>query len=209
MTRTRLRLAGSAALLVGVLVLLVLLVLLAPRTARAQGQASQPLGGTAFLDFATTGAGVRNLRFGDVTPGSAVSVDAAAGAGAACSGGCQSGLFTYQNVSTFFLFRYLQVTFPSLPTVLTGPGGATMPVSFRAKGCLVNRTTGVDYYCFANAAITSGGTYRMQVNSPAPGGAVAQRDANLYVGGTLTAAAAQRAGVYSGTVTAVFAYTIF
>lgn len=201
---TRLRLAGSAVLLA--LVLLALAVV-TPRAARAQGTATQAMTGVAILDVASTVVGLRNLRFGAVTPGVASTVDANAVAGAACSGGCQSGMVTFSNLSKKGTDKFLVVTFPGLPTTLTGPSGRTMSVSFQVAGCLVNQATGAEYYCGAAGAATAAGNYRMQINGPAPGGNIATRDANFYIGGTVTPSAGQLPGTYSGTISLVISYS--
>ncbi|HEY0994499.1 MAG TPA: DUF4402 domain-containing protein [Gemmatimonadaceae bacterium] len=200
----RLRVAGPAALpTLGLLALL----LLAPRSAQAQGTTSQALAGVAVLDVASTVNGLRNLRFGSVLPGGSATVAPANAAGAGCSGGCQSGMVTFANLSKKGTDKFLVVTFPSLPATLSGPAGATLAASFQIAGCLVNQATASEYYCAAAGAATSAGNYRMQVNGPAPGGNVANRDVNFYIGGTVTAAPGQRPGSYTGTVTIAVTYS--
>lgn len=200
----RVRVAGSAVLLV---LVILALALLAPRAARAQGTASQALGGVAVLDVASTVNGLRNLRFGSVLPGGSATVDPANAAGAACSGGCQSGMVTFANLSKKGTDKFLVVTFPAIPATLAGPAGATLGVSFQIAGCLVNQATASEYYCAAAGPAASAGNYRMQINGPAPGGNIANRDANFYIGGTVTASPGQRPGSYTGTVTIAVAYS--
>ncbi|MHB0949666.1 MAG: DUF4402 domain-containing protein [Gemmatimonadaceae bacterium] len=179
----------------------------APGVVRAQGTASQPLTGLAVLDVASTMSGLRNLRFGTVLPGATATVAPANAAGAGCTGGCQSGLVTLANISKKGTDKFLVVTFPSLPATLTGPSSATLAVAFQIAGCLVDQSAGTEYYCAAAGAATSAGNYRMQVNGPAPGGNVANRNANFYIGGTITASPGQRPGSYTGTVTLAVTYS--
>lgn len=197
------RLAGSVALLA---LVLLALAMLAPRAARAQGTASQAMNGVAFLDVASAVAGLRNLGFGTVTPGVVSTVAAAPAAGAACVG-CQSGMVTYTNLSKRGADKFLVVTFPGLPTTLAGPSGSSLAVSFQAAGCLLDQQTGAEYYCAAAAAVTAAGNYRMQINGPAPAGGSNFRNANIYIGGSVTPTTGQRPGVYAGTVSLVFSYS--
>lgn len=165
----------------------------------------------AVMEEALVGTAVRNLVFGTLTPGVAQSV--AAQNAQACAG-CVSGLWVFSNLSgsSSPATRYLRITFVSLPDVLTGPGGATLPLAWTngARGCLSR--SGTEFYCVSGTPV-NGGAYSYAINGPqAPVETqpnTTGRDMNLYLGGTANPTAAQRAGNYFGTVTVRFEYSSF
>ncbi len=165
----------------------------------------------AVLEQALSGAAMRDLEFGTIAPGASQTV---APQNAQACAGCASGLWQFTNLASNngVPFRYVRVTFLSLPASLSGPGGATLPLNWTnaARGCVVRN--GTELGCEQGTPV-NGAAYSYPINGPAAPAAIqpgtSGRDLLLYLGGTATPAASQRAGNYSGTVTIRFEYSSF
>ena len=149
-----------------------------------------------------TGAGVRNLTFGVVTPifGSTQNVNVVA-AVAPMSATVQSGEFRYD------VAGLRGVTFTiGVPAELTASGAAPLPVSFNGNqygGYCVNAAATCTLTSFNPAAGANirvcRSTFFIWCNpfTPYPGGSAMR----VYVGGLLSVPPTARAGVYTGTIT--------
>ncbi len=165
----------------------------------------------AVVETALTGAAVRDLEFGTATPGIPQTV---APQNAQSCAGCASGLWVFSSLSPANSAnrRYIRVTFVSLPASLAGPGGAALPLNWTnaARGCVVRGAT--ELGC-ATGTPVAGDAYSYQINGPGADPALQPgtngRDLYLYLGGTATPTASQRAGIYSGIVTIRFEYSSF
>ena len=165
----------------------------------------------AVVEQALSGAAMRDLELGTITPGTSQTV--APQNGQTCAG-CASGLWAFTNLSSSNnpSFRYIRVTFLNLPATLSGPGGATLPLSWTnaARGCVVRGAT--ELGCDQGTPV-NGAAYSYPINGPAAPAALQPgttgRDLLLYLGGTASPAAGQRAGNYTGTVTIRFEYSSF
>lgn len=149
-----------------------------------------------------TGAGVRNLTFGVLTPisGTTQNVNVVAAVNPV-SATVQSGEFRYD------VAGLRGVTFNvGVPAQLTATGAAPLNVSFSGTqygGYCVSATATCTLTAFDPAAGTNirvcQSTFLMFCNpfTPYPGGSVMR----VYVGGLLSVPPSARAGVYMGTVT--------
>lgn len=165
----------------------------------------------AAVETALTGAAVRDLEFGTATPGVPQTV---APQNAQSCAGCASGLWVFSNLSSSnsASVRYIRVTFVNLPASLTGPGSASLPLNWTnaARGCIVR--AGTELGCETGTPV-AGAAYSYQINGPGadpvlqPG--TNGRNLYLYLGGAVTPATSQRAGIYSGTITIRFEYSSF
>ncbi|HEX7239568.1 MAG TPA: hypothetical protein VF263_04850 [Longimicrobiaceae bacterium] len=163
----------------------------------------------AVLEQALSGAAMRDLEFGTITPGASQTVTPQ---NAQACAGCASGLWSFTNLSSSNNpnFRYIRVTFLSLPATLSGPGGATLPLNWTnaARGCVVRN--GTELGCETGTPV-NGAAYSYPINGPAASAAIQPgttgRDLLLYLGGTATPTASQRAGNYTGTITIRFEYS--
>lgn len=139
-----------------------------------------------------TGGGFRPLSFGVVIPGTTVSVAPRSAQGAEFRVG---GLLGRKSVD-------LTLT---LPTVLTGPGGATIPLNFagaNAAACELDLLAA----CRAASLVTwdpvASPTTRVRPTRFGPGPKVFVNDQlALYLGATVAPPATQRAGRYTATAT--------
>lgn len=127
--------------------------------------------------------GVRNLDFRVVLQGVAASV--------APTHPTQSGQFYFRTPG---LGSRIRIQF-TLPSVLNGPSGATMPISFANNDAMAQGTSPASNPAFFNPRATV--TFTM-ATSP---------DANVWLGGRVTPAAAQQVGSYSNTV--IMTVTLF
>lgn len=146
-------------------------------TASLQAQ-SATIQATATVLSAITVTGT-NLAFGNVTPGvnkTVLITDAGA------------GVFTVTKAAA----TSVALTFV-LPATLTGPGAATMPIGTWTGGW--NNTA-------ANAAAATGFTPSAAATTVPSGGA----NLWVWVGGTVSPAAAQAAGAYTGNVSMQVVY---
>lgn len=148
--------------------------------AQAQGSASQTIQATAVVAEGLAIANLRNLSFGTVFPGIAVTI--------------------LETDATSGHFRVLggagaevQLTFPALPATLADGGGNSMPVAFTATENSTD-ASGTGTACDTSTGCTT--------NLDGATGAL-----HVYIGGTVTPADPQTAGNYSATVTLNAAYT--
>lgn len=165
----------------------------------------------AVIDVALVGAAVRDLDFNYVTPGSSKTVTPSDAAGCA---GCFSGKWSFQGLlqGNQAGRRNASLTFTQLPSALTSTSGATLPLTWAnaARACLFK---GTEYFCFAAYTPVQGVAHLDQINGAGAPGAASEpagggrRDLNVYLGGTATPSAGQRAGYYTGTITLQFAYS--
>ena len=163
----------------------------------------------AMVEVALTGTAVRDLEFGTATPGVPQTVEPQNAQG--CSG-CSSGLWILSNLSSSNspTQRYVRITFVDLPAFLDGAGTATLPLSWTngARGCVTR--AGAELFCVSGTPV-SGGAYSYQINGPGAPAAVQPgttgRELFVYLGGTVTPAAGQQAGYYTGTITIRFEYS--
>ncbi|HET6232874.1 MAG TPA: DUF4402 domain-containing protein [Longimicrobiaceae bacterium] len=134
--------------------------------------------------------GVKGLNFGTLTPGIPVTV---------LPTSVQAG----EGRGTGADFVHSITTTLTLPTVLTGPGGATLPVSFNgnyAGSCEINNSNVCDVASRQtwNPVVTP--THTDTPFNTGPGNTYRYPRYSVYVGGRVTPAASQRAGVYTGTI---------
>jgi hypothetical protein len=124
---------------------------------------------------------------------------------------CASGKWTFANLtnSSAPATRFAQLTFTTLPSILTGPGGATLPLTWTngARACL--QKAAAEFHCYADWTPVQGAPQSHPINgpgAPATPGGPGLRSLNVYLGGSAQPAATQRAGVYFGTVTLQFSF---
>lgn len=174
---------------------LVTLLVAAPVAAFAQvGVTSGVATSVEILFPAITGGGVRPLNFGTVIPGTTVSVAPRSAQGAEFR---IAGLLGRKSVD-------LTLT---LPTVLTGPGGATIPLTFagaNAAACELN-VLGI---CQTTSLVSwdpvASPTTRVRPTRFGPGPKIFVNDQlALYLGASVATPATQRAGHYTASVTVV------
>jgi Domain of unknown function (DUF4402) len=123
---------------------------------------------------AQSGFGQKNLTFGTVTQGISVHISKTDGTNAARFR--VTGLLT------------AQITF-GLPSSLTGPSGATLPISFGSTDAGWNTSGNISSQTTFNP--NTGTT----VSIPLFGAAT------IWLGGTVTPSSTQRTGSYTGTIT--------
>lgn len=126
--------------------------------------------------------GVRSVSFGTVFPGISKSV--------ARTDALNSGRFDIRAAAG----SQLQLSF-ALPAAMTGPGGATMPLSFG----------GSDAGFSATQSVASQVGFDPRVPFVATMGGPPGRAA-VFLGGTVTPLVAQPAGSYTGTITLTVVY---
>lgn len=195
----------------GMRVLLPVLTLALAATGGAAGaqQVQANVQGLAIIEEALVGSAVRDLEFGTLVPGAPQTV---ASADAQSCAGCASGLWALTGLSQAnnAARRYIRITYVSLPATLAGPGGATLALGWTnaARACVMR--SGAELYCVTQTP-SAGGSFSVPINGPAAPAAAQPgthgRDMHLYLGGTATPTAGQRAGVYSGTVTIRMEYS--
>jgi hypothetical protein len=175
-------------------------------TAPALGQEQLTIQVSATVVQPITGIAQRNLQFGAIAPGSVHRVNPDETQSTACSS-CASGKWLLDRLSNDEeAARYVALTFTRLPAGLTGPS-STLPVSYEAKACLAQ--SGTRYHCFDSWSPQLDVAHLLQQHGggvpQAPGTTI--RALEIYLGGTVTAAADQAPGRYTGSVTLMFAYS--
>jgi hypothetical protein len=168
-------------------------VLLAALSARAQGQITGSLASLAtILAAPLTGVGTRALQFGVIVPGTtSVTILPRSAAGGEFR---ISGLKNRKSIDISF----------TLPTQLTGPAGAAIPLSFNgnyAALCEID-TTGV---CEVASVTTwnpvTTPSFRDQPTRYKPGRKVFLYDQyQVYLGGVASPAANQSQGTYTASI---------
>lgn len=177
--------AGLSALLAG------LALFGSPAAARAQASLGASM---QVLVVPTSGAGVRPLDFGNVTPGATTARTITAFADSSAAGIAH---FSFGGVTGN---RAVQLTF-DFPSVLTHSGsGSTMPVSFNGSHGLYcfNRNSGLHACTLFNPSPGGADPSVLVITPPAP-----PRNGTLrvYLGGAVSPSLSQGAGVYQGVVT--------
>ena len=138
-----------------------------------------------------TGAPVRSVQFGAVRPGTATVV---------APNSAQAGEYRITGLKSR---KSVDISF-TLPTTLTGPGDATLTLSFNgntAALCEVDssNTCAAGSYVAWNPVTTQ--TFHDMPTRYAPGRKAYEYDMyDVYIGGTATAAVEQKPGTYSGTI---------
>ena len=160
------------------------------------------------VDLALTGAAEQNLDFTRIQPGTPKAVIAQATQ--SCTDGCTAGRWRFQNISKKGSDRRANLQFAALPDSLTGPGGAKLGIAYNARACVYDRATNLSLGCVTQASSIQGSTVVVPINGVA--GAIGDvkpalaRDIYLWLGGTASPRAGQRAGDYTGVVTVFFFY---
>jgi hypothetical protein len=180
--------------------------LAAPLAPRAHAQTKTVTVATGLVvDVPLSATALRNLDFVRMQPGTPKAV--AAQDAQTCTDGCGAGKWQFQNISRRGADRFANLQFAVLPDSLIGPGGAKLGVSYTARACVWWRALNAQLNCVTQATSTSGSTVVVPINGVA--GAVLSgqpRDIYLWLGGTATPRAGQRAGDYTGVVTVFFFY---
>jgi hypothetical protein len=160
---------------------------------RVQGQITAGITATAsILTLPLTGTGTRALQFGVIVPGTTtVTVLPRSSAG---------GEFRIAGVKSR---KSVDISF-TLPTQLTGPAGASIPLSFNGNyaGLCEIDTSGA---CVLASYVTwnpvSTPTFRDNPTRYQPGRKVYAYDQyQVYLGGVATPAATQRQGTYTASI---------
>src|SRR5881398_85989 len=152
---------------------------------------SQGVGGAVGVDANVIGQAVTvttlsALNFGSVPKGVATTVlPTAAGAGAWQIQGSKNA-----DVSMAFVL-------PAVLTNIQAPPGSTMPVSFGATSARWNRATN-------NVAAAT--VFNPSVGATGKLGPPANPFLYIWIGGTVTPAAAAKPGIYTGTIIVTIAY---
>lgn len=160
---------------------------------------------TGFVDVAISGSGIQSLQFGTLTPGTPTVVAPLDPVAAKWQ---FVGIPNNQAAAN----RYADLTFVSLPSALNGPGGATLPIgTYQVRVAL--EKNGVDYYYYPSTYTVTPASPGIDPNPQINGGATPTapgvggnngRTLVVYMGATVSPTAAQRAGVYEGTLTLTF-----
>ena len=160
------------------------------------------------VDLALTGAAEQNLDFTRIQPGTPKAVIAQNAQ--TCTDGCTAGRWRFQNISKRGADRRANMQFAALPDSLTGPGGAKLGIAYNARACVFDQLTNLSLGCITQASSIQGSTVVVPINGVA--GAIGDvkpaltRDIYLWLGGTASPRAGQRAGDYTGVVTVFFFY---
>jgi hypothetical protein len=164
-------------------------------SAQVQPTATASIGVSVIVPFAPlTAAGVRPLQFGSLVPGTPRAVLPSSAASSPSGEWRLTGVQNAKSVDISF----------SLPTVLTEPGGRTLPISFNgnyAGLCEIDASQS----CIAGSFLTwnpvTTPTFRDTPQRWKPGRPKYEFDTySVYVGGQVSPAASQGGGTYTGTV---------
>jgi hypothetical protein len=174
---------------------LIALLFAAPVAASAQSGSTTGLPTSVDILFPPiTGGGLRPLNFGTVIPGTTVSVAPRTAQGAEFR---ISGLLGRKSVDLTF----------TLPVVLTGPGGATIPLNFagaNAAACELDLLGSCQTTSLVSWDPVATPTTRVRPTKFGPGPKVFVNDQlALYLGGAVAPPATQRAGRYTASATIV------
>jgi hypothetical protein len=168
--------------------------LLAALSARVQAQITGSIGTMVdILAAPLTGAGTRALQFGVIVPGTTTVT--------VLPNSASDGQFRITGVKNR---KSIDISF-TLPTQLTGPAGASIPLSFNgnyAGLCEVNDSTGLcETASFFTWNPVTTPTFRDQPTRYKPGRKVYQYDGyQVYLGGVASPAANQRQGTYTASI---------
>jgi hypothetical protein len=161
-----------------------------------------------IVDVPLSGSAEQNLDFTRMQPGTPKSV--APQAAQTCVDACAAGRWRFQNISRKNTDKNANMQFSVLPDSLVGPGGAKLGVTYTARACVFDRATNLSVGCVSQATSIQGSTVVVPINKTP--GAIGEtspqiaRDIYLWLGGTASPVAGQRAGDYSGVVTVFFFY---
>ena len=161
-----------------------------------------------IVDVPLSGSAEQNLDFTRMQPGTPKTV--APQTAQSCVDACAAGRWRFQNISRKGADRRANLQFAVLPDSLVGPGGAKLGVAYSAQACVFDRATNTSVGCVTQASSIQGSTIVVPINKVA--GAIGEttpqiaRDIYLWLGGTASPVAGQRAGDYSGVVTVFFFY---
>jgi hypothetical protein len=163
-----------------------LLGLLMPRPVLSQGVAGSVGIDATVIGQALTVTTLSNLNFGSVPKGVATTVQpTAAGAGAWQVQGSKNA-----DVSITFVLPAVLTNIQALP-------GSTMPVSFGATSARWNRATN---------NVASAAAFDPIAGTTGKLGPTANPFLYIWIGGTVSPAAAAKPGVYTGTIIVTIAY---
>ena len=160
---------------------------------RAQGQITAGMTATAsILTLPLTGTGTRALQFGVIVPGTTtVTVLPRSSAG---------GEFRIAGVKSR---KSVDISF-TLPTQLTGPAGASIPLSFNgnyAALCEIDASGSCEVASVVTWNPVTTPTFRDTPTRYKPGRKVYAYDAyQVYLGGVASPAASQRQGTYTASI---------
>ena len=160
---------------------------------RAEGQITAGITSVAdILAAPLTGTGMRALEFGVIVPGTTtVTVLPGSGSG---------GEFRITGVKSR---KSVDISF-TLPTQMTGPGGAAIPLSFNgnfAGLCEIDASGNCEVASFFTWNPVTTPSYRDQPTRYKPGRKVFAYDAyQIYLGGAASPAANQRQGTYTAAI---------
>ena len=167
--------------------------LLAALSARVQGQITGSIGAVAaILAAPLSGTGTRALQFGVIVPGTTnVTILPRSAAG---------GEFRIAGVKNR---KSIDISF-TLPTQLTGPAGAAIPLDFNgnyAGLCEIDATGTCDVASYFTWNPVTTPSYRDLPTRYKPGRKVYQYDLyQVYLGGVASPAANQRQGTYTASI---------
>ncbi len=161
--------------------------------ARAHGQLTGSIATTAnILAAPLTGTGIRALQFGLIVPGTTTVTVLPRSAA--------DGQFRISGVKNR---KSIDISF-TLPTQLTGPAGATIPLSFNgnyAGLCEIDTTGACEAASYFTWNPVTTPTFRDQPTRYKPGRKVYQYDDyQVYLGGVASPAASQRQGSYTASI---------
>lgn len=179
----------------GVVLALASLLVAAPAGAFAQAGITTGLAASVDILFPPiTASGIRPVTFGIVVPGTTVSVAPQSPQGAEFHIG---GLLGRKSVDITL----------TLPTVLTGPGGATIPLSFagaNAAACELDLLGICQTASLVSWDPVATPTTRVRPTKFGPGPKIFVNDQlALYLGASVSAPATQRAGHYTASASVV------
>ena len=167
---------------------------LAALSARAYGQLTGSIATTAnILAAPLTGTGIRALQFGLIVPGTTTVT--------VLPNTAADGQYRIAGVKNR---KSMDISF-TLPTQLTGPAGATIPLSFNgnyAGLCEINDTTGVcESASFFTWNPVTTPSFHDQPTRYKPGRPRYTYDAyEVYIGGVASPAANPRQGTYTASI---------
>ena len=173
--------------------MLVTLILLGARSGRAEGQITGGIAAmTEILAAPLTGTGTRALEFGVIVPGTTtVTVLPRTSAG---------GEFRITGVKSR---KSIDISF-TLPTQLSGPAGASIPLSFNgnfAGLCEIDTSGACVVASFVTWNPITTPSFRDQPTRYQPGRKVYAFDQyQVYLGGTASPSATQRQGSYTASI---------
>ena len=174
-------------------VALVALAVLLGTSSRADGQITGGISSSAdILAAPLTGTGMRALEFGVIVPGTTTVT--------VLPGSASGGEFRITGVKSR---KSVDISF-TLPTQMTGPGGAAIPLSFNgnfAGLCEIDTSGNCESASFITWNPVTTPSFRDQPTRYKPGRKVFAYDAHqVYLGGVASPAVNQRQGTYTASI---------